>query len=130
MTRMSENATKKVLLADDEERILGLIKATLSGDPRYQVLLASNGADALELARAEHPQLVFLDMMMPKMDGLSTCREIKADPQTREAQVIMLTAMAQDADRRAAADAGADGYMTKPFSPTALLARVEEALGL
>jgi two-component system alkaline phosphatase synthesis response regulator PhoP len=94
------------------------------------VLLASNGAEALEIARKERPQLVFLDMMMPKMDGITACREIKADPATRDTHIIMLTAMAQYSDRRAAAEAGADGYMTKPFNPTALLAQVEEALGL
>lgn len=122
--------TKKVLLADDEERILGLVQATLGGDDRYEVIVASDGEEALESCRRELPDLVFLDLLMPKMDGYAVCRELKMAPDTADIKVVMLTAMAQEADRRTALRIGADDYMTKPFSPTALLAKVEEMLGL
>ena len=122
--------TKKVLLADDEERILGLVKATLGIDTRYEIILASDGQEALDACRKEMPDLVFLDLLMPKMDGYQVCREIKQSPETSAIKVVMLTAMAQEADRRTALKVGADYYMTKPFSPTALLSKVEEMLGL
>jgi two-component system alkaline phosphatase synthesis response regulator PhoP len=122
--------TKKVLLADDEERILGLVKATLGIDTRYEIILASDGQEALDACRKEMPDLVFLDLLMPKMDGYQVCREIKQSPETSAIKVVMLTAMAQEADRRTALKVGADDYMTKPFSPTALLSKVEEMLGL
>ena len=121
---------KKVLLADDEERILGLVKATLGVDKRYEVILASDGEEALEVCRAALPDLVFLDLLMPKMDGYAVCRELKQGEATRDIKVVMLTALAQEADRRTAMKVGADDYMTKPFSPTALLSKVEEMLGL
>ena len=75
------------------------------------------------------PDLVLLDLMMPKMDGHAVCRALKQAPATRGIKVVMLTALAQETDRRTAMRAGADDYMTKPFSPTALLAKVEEMLG-
>lgn len=121
---------KKVLLADDEERILGLVQATLGADTRYEVILATDGEEALRACREERPDLVFLDLLMPKMDGYTVCRELKASPETSGIRVVMLTAMAQEADRRTAMRVGADDYMTKPFSPSALLSKVEEMLGL
>lgn len=122
--------TKKVLLADDEERILGLVQATLGFDDRYEILVASDGEEALEACRRELPDLVFLDLLMPKMDGYAVCRELKQDEATSKIKVVMLTAMAQEADRRTALKIGADDYMTKPFSPTALMNKVEEMLEL
>ncbi|MEE8519689.1 MAG: response regulator [Dehalococcoidia bacterium] len=121
---------KKVLLADDEERILGLVQATLGTDDRYDILTAADGEEALETCRREHPDLVFLDLLMPKMDGYAVCRELKQDRTTSDIKVVMLTAMVQEADRRTALKIGADDYMTKPFSPTALMAKVEEMLEL
>ena len=120
---------KKVLLADDEEDILMLVSATLGGDERYELLLARDGEEALTRARDESPDLIFLDVMMPKMDGFEVCRTLKADAATKEIKIVMLTAMAQEADRTKADDAGADFYFSKPFSPTSLLDKVEELLG-
>ncbi len=121
---------KKVLLADDEERILGLVQATLGSDDRYEIILAMDGEEALSVCKREKPDLVFLDLLMPKVDGYAVCRELKGAPETKDIKVVMLTAMAQEADRRTAMKLGADDYMTKPFSPTALLAKVEEMLDL
>ncbi len=120
--------TKKVLLADDEEDILMLVSATLGGDDRYSLILARDGEQALQKAREELPDLIFLDVMMPKMDGFEVCRQIKSNSETSGVKVVMLTAMAQELDRQKAEDAGADFYFSKPFSPTALLAKVDELL--
>ena len=107
---------KKVLLADDEVRILGLVEATLGSDDRYDVLLAGDGDEALRMCNEYHPDLVFLDMLMPKMDGNEVCRKLKDSPEMRDIKVVMLTAMAQETDRLTAMSAGADDYMTKPWA--------------
>jgi CheY-like chemotaxis protein len=121
--------SKKILLADDEEPVRALVAATLMADGRYLLLEAENGEQALEIARTEKPDLIFLDILMPLMDGLEVCRRLKTDPETRGLTIIMLTALAQEADMERGREAGADGYFTKPFSPTALLQKAEEVLG-
>ncbi len=121
--------TKKILVVDDEEAILALVSATLDGDDRYSVFLARNGEEAVKVCGRERPDLLFLDVMMPDMDGYEVCRSLRKDPSTADIRIIMLTALAQDIDRRKALEVGADEYMTKPFSPTALLERVEQVLG-
>ena len=118
----------KILLADDEEDVLELLTATLENDERYVLLLARDGEEALEIARAEKPDLFFLDILMPKMNGYEVCQALKKDPSTKQIKVIILTALAQQVDWERAMDAGADGYLTKPFSPTALLKRVDDLL--
>ncbi|MBI4201418.1 MAG: response regulator [Chloroflexi bacterium] len=118
----------KVLIVDDEEGVLALLTATLGSDARYELLLAKDGEQALGIARLFKPDLVFLDILMPNKDGYQVCRELKADPSTASIRVIMLTAMAQDSDKRKALEAGAEEYFTKPFSPTVLLERVERML--
>ena len=120
---------KKVLLADDEEDILMLVSATLGGDDRFGLILARDGEEALRRAQEERPELVFLDVMMPKMDGFEVCRRLKSDEATANVKVVMLTALAQEYDREKAQAVGADFYFTKPFSPTALLEKVDEILG-
>ena len=120
---------KKILLADDEPAVRRLVMATLADESRYQILEAGDGAQALALARAERPALVLLDVNMPEMDGFEVCRALKSDAATRTIVVVMLTAMAQPADRERGLAAGADGFFTKPFSPLALLEKVEEVLG-
>ena len=121
--------TKKILLVDDEESVLALVSATLGGDDRYSLFIARNGAEAVKVCRRERPDLLFLDIMMPDMDGYAVCRAVRKDRGTADIRIIMLTALAQDFDRRKALEVGADKYITKPFSPTALLERVEEVLG-
>ena len=120
--------TKNVLLADDEEDILMLVSATLGGDDRFSLILAGDGEEALSLAQQERPDLAFLDVMMPKMDGFEVCRRLKADSATAGVKVVMLTALAQDYDRQKGEEAGADFYFTKPFSPTSLLEKVDDLL--
>lgn len=123
-----ENMTKKLLLADDEEGILALVSSTLAGDERYEVLMARNGDEALYLARQEKPDLLFLDIRMPRKDGYEVCRALKEDPDTAHIKVVMLTALPREANWERAMEAGADGYITKPFSPTMLLKKAEEVL--
>ena len=106
-----------------------LVAATLSNDDRYQLLLARDGQEAVEVARRELPALVFLDVSMPKTNGYQVCRTLKTDPATAHIKVVMLTSLAQEADRELAREAGADDYFTKPFSPTALIEKVDEVLG-
>ena len=120
--------TKKVLLADDEEDVLMLVSATLGGDDRFNLILARDGEEALARARNDNPDLIFLDVMMPKMDGFEVCKALKSDNATNHVKVVMLTATAQELDKAKAEEAGADFYFTKPFSPTALLNKVEELL--
>ena len=121
-------ARPTVLVCDDEPVLRMLVRATLDhGD--YTVVEACDGDEALELTRAEHPDLILLDMMMPGRSGSDVLRELRADPATAETPVIMLTARAQASDREAMNLAGANHYLTKPFSPVGLAALVEEVLG-
>ena len=122
--------TKAVLLADDEVMIRTLIAATLGFEDRYQVLVARDGEEALTTAQREKPDLICLDIMMPGRNGYEVCQALKGDPETAQIKVIMLTALAQESDRWKALEAGADDYVTKPFSPRALLEKVEEVLSL
>jgi CheY-like chemotaxis protein len=90
--------------------------------------MALDGEEAIAICKAQQPNLMFLDLLMPKKNGIEVCRELKEDPETRHVKIVMLTAMSQDADRLTALNAGADGYITKPFSPKALLDKAEEML--
>jgi CheY-like chemotaxis protein len=114
----------KLLIADDEGSIRGLVRVTLEGES-YEILEAGDGEEALHVAYAEHPALILLDVMMPRLDGLEVCRRLKTDPITKDIVIVLLTAMAQDSDRERGFAAGADDYVTKPFSPLALLHKVE-----
>lgn len=119
-------AKYKVLLADDEEVIRKLVALTLGDD--YDIYYASDGEEAVQVARREHPDLMFLDVMMPKLDGFEVCRLLKSDPATAETIIIMLSARGQDGDKRLGQEAGADHYFVKPFSPLTLLNKVNEVL--
>jgi len=116
---------RKLLIADDEEGIRSLVRMTLESDA-YEIVEARNGAEALALAREHRPELVLLDVMMPRLDGFEACRQLKEDPATSGTVVVLLTALAQQADRERGDAVGADQYFTKPFSPVALLELVEE----
>ncbi len=121
--------TKRILLVDDEEAVLALLSATLAIDDRYDLLFARNGEEAIRVCERERPDLIVLDVMMPDIDGFDVCRSLKRDYSTEDFKVIMLTALAQNFDRQNAMEAGADDYITKPFSPNALLEKVRELLG-
>ncbi|MGH2688476.1 MAG: response regulator, partial [Actinomycetota bacterium] len=109
----------------DEDGIRSLVRMTLESDA-YEILEASDGAEALQLAREHRPDLLLLDVMMPGLTGLEVCRTLKSDPATAGITIVMLTARAQDSDREAGQEAGAESYFTKPFSPVALLRKVDE----
>jgi DNA-binding response OmpR family regulator len=119
----------KVLVVDDEPFICRSLSFVLRKE-NYEVFEARNGEEALEAIRAHRPDLVFLDVMMPKINGFEVTERVKADPDLRTTKVILLTAKGQDSDRATGAQAGADEYMTKPFSPTKLLQRTREILGI
>jgi DNA-binding response OmpR family regulator len=119
---------KKLLIVDDEEGIRSLVRMTLDGGA-FQILEARDGSQALEIARKHHPDIVLLDVMLPDISGIEVCRALKSDPLMDSTTVVMLTAKAQHSDVDEAEDAGADGYFTKPFSPIALVQRVELILG-
>jgi two-component system, OmpR family, phosphate regulon response regulator PhoB len=119
---------KKLLIVDDEDGLRSLVRMTLDSDS-YQILEAQEGRQALEIARAHHPDLVLLDVMLPDVSGIEICRQIKSDPLMASTTVLMLTAKAQQSDLGEAEDAGADGYFVKPFSPIALVHKVESILG-
>lgn len=120
-------ARKKILLADDQEGVRELVGATL-GEDEFDLLQAADGRQALEMARANLPDLILLDVMMPRMDGFQVCRELKDDASTRHIKIIMLTAKGSDSDVQRGNNSGADGYFSKPFSPLALLTQVHEIL--
>lgn len=116
---------RKLLIADDEAGVRSLVKMTLESEA-YEILEASDGLEALALVEKHRPHLVLLDVSMPGMSGFEVCRSIRADPGLKEVRVIMLTALAQETDIAEGKAAGADDYFTKPFSPVALIRKVEE----
>jgi len=120
-------AKNTILIVDDEEDILELLNYNLTREG-YQVLMAQSGEQALESAQRELPGLIILDLMLPGIDGLDVCRELKKDSKTQNIPIIMLTAKGEEADIVTGLELGADDYVTKPFSPKVLLARVRSVL--
>jgi two-component system alkaline phosphatase synthesis response regulator PhoP len=122
----------KILIVDDEPHLRTLIQQTLEEleDDGVDLLTASNGEEALETIRGEQPNLVFLDVMMPKQNGFDVCNAVKNDLGLGHIHVILLTAKGQEFDRQRGQQVGADFYMTKPFDPDALLAQARSVLGL
>jgi two-component system alkaline phosphatase synthesis response regulator PhoP/two-component system response regulator VicR len=115
---------KKILACDDERHIVRLIQVNLERSG-YQVVTAFDGAEALKKVEAERPDLIVLDVMMPKMDGFEVLKRLQANPETREIPVIMLTAKAQDVDVFRGWSSGVSAYLTKPFNPLELLTFVK-----
>jgi DNA-binding response OmpR family regulator len=122
----------KVLIVDDEAYIRLLLEQTLEDleERGVELLTADNGQDALDIIQATQPQLVFLDVMMPKMNGFDVCSKVKHELGLKQIYVVMLTAKGQEFDRQKGEEVGADTYMTKPFDPDEILAKAEEVLGL
>ncbi len=116
-----------ILVVDDEPPILELVRYTLE-DEQIRVLEAADGVQALEVAHAARPDLILLDVQMPRLDGLEVCRRLRADTALGGTRIVMLTAAGQDADRARGLAAGADDYLTKPFSPLALFTLVRSLL--
>lgn len=121
-----------VLIVDDEQHIRLLIEQTLEEleDDGVELQTAADGEAALDVVRNQRPELVFLDVMMPKLNGFEVCRAIKEDLGLASTHVVMLTAKGQAYDRAEGLAAGADRYLTKPFDPDELLDVAREALGL
>ncbi len=116
-----------ILVVDDEKDILELLEYNLAREG-YAVQCAATGEEALDAARMGHPDLVVLDLMLPGIDGLEVCRQLKEAVDTRNIPVVMLTAKGEEADVVAGLELGADDYITKPFSPRVLVARVKAVL--
>ena len=117
----------EILVVDDEDDLLELVRYTLS-KAGHAITCAGTGEDALKLARKAPPDLIVLDLMLPGIDGMEVCRRLKADSKTRDIPIIMLTAKTEEADVISGLDRGADDYITKPFSPRVLAARVKSLL--
>lgn len=123
---------QKLLIVDDEAHIRMLLEQTLEEleDDDVEFFSAQNGEEALEIIQAENPQLVFLDVMMPKMNGMEVCRRVKKELQMDKVFIVLLTAKGQELDRQKGQEVGADLYMTKPFDPEMILNKAKEVLGL
>lgn len=123
---------QKLLIVDDEAHIRMLIGQTLEEleDEGVNFFTAENGEQALEIIQTEKPQLVFLDVMMPKMNGMEVCRRVKKDLGLNDVFIVLLTAKGQELDRQKGQEVGADVYMTKPFDPEAILNKAKEVLGI
>jgi len=120
-------AKESVLVVDDERDILELVKYNLDKEG-YQVTVVETGEDALAAARTRMPDVVVLDLMLPGVDGLEVCRRLKSDLKTRGIPIVMLTAKGGEADIVAGLELGASDYVTKPFSPRVLTARIKAVL--
>lgn len=116
-----------ILVIDDEKDLIELVRYNLERE-RFDVICTDNGQSGLDIATRHRPDLIVLDLMMPGMDGLETCRKLRADSRTARIPVIMLTARATEADRIVGLELGADDYVIKPFSPRELVARVKAVL--
>ena len=121
-------AKGKILVVDDEIYIVHILDFSL-GMEGYEVLTALDGEQALEKAHAEHPDLIVLDIMMPKLDGYETCKMLKSEAATRDIPVILLSAKGRNVDQKIGFEVGADDYITKPFSPRKLVDRINALLG-
>lgn len=118
--------SRNVLVVDDDPFIRKLIATTLEDVGEVRVVEAGDGEEALEMVDREHPELVLLDILMPRLDGIEACRRMRAQPGGDDVPIVMLTASDRAGDESRAAEAGADRYLRKPFSPLDLLRLVEE----
>ena len=123
---------QKLLIVDDEAHIRMLLEQTLEEleDEGVNFFTAENGEEALEIIQAENPQLVFLDVMMPKMNGMEVCRRVKKELALDKVFIVLLTAKGQELDRQKGQEVGADLYMTKPFDPEVILLKARQVLDL
>ena len=118
---------RKILIVDDEPDMVEMLKIRLEA-AGYSTMTAQDGQEALRLAREEGPDLIILDLMLPKLDGYKVCRLLKFDKKYKHIPIIMFTARAQDSDIKLGKDVGADAYMTKPFDAQALMVKVSQLL--
>ena len=121
-------ASERILVADDSPTIVDVVKAILE-EEQYEVITASDGQEALDKAHREAPDLVLLDVEMPRLNGYAVCKLLKEDPATSHIPVIMLTSKSRESDRMWGFGMGADEYLTKPVEPERLVEAVKEKLG-
>jgi len=123
---------QKILIVDDETHIRMLLEQTLEDveDEGVELLFADNGASALETIQLEQPSLVFLDVMMPKMNGMEVCQKVKNELGLDQVYIVLLTAKGQEVDKQRGLDMGANLYMTKPFDPDEIVAVAERVLNI
>jgi DNA-binding response OmpR family regulator len=119
----------KILVVDDEAYIVHILEFSL-GMEGYEVVTAFDGEEAIAKAESEEPDLIVLDIMMPKLDGYETCRRLKTIDKTKDIPVILLSAKGRSMDQKVGLDAGADEYITKPFSPRKLVERISTHISL
>ena len=127
MYKRQDNKDIRVLLVDDEPDILEIVGFNLSSEG-YQISTAENGIEAVKKAKKEKPQLIILDVMMPEMDGIEACEQIRNIPELKETIITFLTARGEDYSQVAGFDAGADDYITKPIKPKVLISKVKALL--
>ena len=120
----------KILLVDDESNIVFLMERSieLMSDSDIEILKAGNGKDALDLIIKEKPDMVFLDVMMPEMDGFEVCRKVRQEYNNKETYIIILTAKGEERDKVNAIQAGANEFMTKPFDPSEMIDKIKSVL--
>jgi len=119
---------KRILVVDDEVQLVEMVKMRLEASG-YEILSAYNGQEALDKARDEKPDLIILDLMLPKLDGYKVCRMLKFDEKYKSIPIILFTARVQKSDKEIGTQVGADAYITKPFEPQVLLSKIKELLG-
>lgn len=124
---MMDNKDIKILLVDDEPDILEFMEYNLRKEG-YHVLLGKNGAEAVDIAKKEHPHLIILDIMMPVMDGIEACRTLRATPALKDTLITFLTARNEDYSQIAGFDVGADDYISKPIKPRVMMSRIKALL--
>ncbi len=117
----------KILVVDDEINITQILQFSI-GAEGYEVITAQNGEEAIDKARREQPDLIILDIMMPRIDGYEACRILKANPMTKNIPVVLLTAKGRDIDKRLGQEVGAIDYIVKPFSPNKLIDKIHKLL--
>jgi DNA-binding response OmpR family regulator len=122
-------AKGKILVVDDEVYIVQILEFSLSRIEGYEVITASDGEEALEKVQEGRPDLVVLDVMMPRMDGYEACKRLKAEEATKDIPVILLSAKGRAMDQNRGFEVGADDYITKPFSPRKLIEKINTVLG-
>ena len=124
---MPEESSKTILVVDDEPMILKVVESRLKANG-FRVITAEDGVDGLNKARSEKPDLIILDIMLPKMDGYRVCRLLKSDDRYKHIPIIMFSARVQTEDKEMGLESGADDYLTKPFDPQKFLEKIRELL--
>ena len=125
--KKTEQESKRILIVDDEDGIVKLVKMYLEHH-RYEVITADDGQEGLEKAKTDKPDLIVLDLMLPKINGYKVCGLLKKDTRYAKIPVILFTAKTQEKDAKLGEEVGADAYLTKPFEPEVLLAKIKELL--